>query len=273
MDPRFPSLSNIQVPCGRCVGCLLEHARQWAVRCMHEAKLHELSCFVTLTYQDDRVISLNYKHFQDFLKRLRRGSRKPIRFFASGEYGETTQRPHFHALLFGIDFTDKRLFSQRDGIRLYESPALERVWSRGFCTIGDVTFESAGYIARYCLKKLDRMVGVDMYRTLVPGVGVVERELEMLHMSLKPGIGAGWIDKYMSGTFPRDYVVIEGTKMKPPRYYDKRFKAVDPERFEQVVLASREARAKERAADSTPSRLAVRETVTRAAISKLRRGV
>lgn len=272
LDSRFPNIfSNLQIPCGRCIGCLLERARQWAVRCMHESQMHELNCFVTLTYEDDNVLSLDYKHFQDFLKRLRKGARKPIRFFACGEYGELFFRPHFHALLFGIDFTDKKLFRERDGVRLYESPALQKCWGHGFATVGEVTFQSAGYVARYCLKKLDRQVGVAMYRTIDPATGeIVDRELEMLHMSLKPGIGAGWIDRYMSNTYPRGYVVVNGARVKPPRYYDKRFDRVDPVAFEQVLL-DREARAIEHAADSTPQRLRDREVVTRAAIKSLKR--
>lgn len=269
LDSRFPGLSNLSLPCGRCIGCLLERSRQWAVRCMHEAQLHEVNCFITLTYEDDSVVSLQYKHFQDFLMRLRK--HQPFRYFACGEYGEMWFRPHFHALLFGLDFSDKRLYSTRDGIRLYESPFLSKVWGRGFCTVGECTFQSAAYIARYCLKKLDRQVGVDMYRTAVDGV-VVERELEMLHMSLKPGIGSGWIDKYFSGTYPRDYVVINGRKAKPPRFYDKRFKRRDQAAYE-VMVDVRESRARERAADNVPARLKAKETVTYAAISQLPRVV
>nr|QJA43250.1 MAG: replication initiator protein [Microvirus sp.] len=271
---RSQAVRTLDLPCGRCVGCLLERSRQWAVRCMHEAQMHELSCFVTLTYEDDSVVSLDYSHFQKFLRSLRKRSGRKVRFFACGEYGEMNFRPHFHALLFGIDFTDKRVFSRRDEVVLYESKALQEVWGRGFCTIGDVTFQSAGYVARYCMKKLDRQVGVDMYRTIDRSTGeVISRELEMLHMSLKPGIGAGWLERFQSDVYPRGYVVVNGQKAKPPRYYDKKYKCLDPQTFEDRILYERELRGIEHAADNTNERLAVRDQVQRAAISFLKRDV
>ena len=83
-------IRRLSLPCGRCVGCRLERSRQWAVRCMHEASMHMFNSFVTLTYDDDHLPeynSLNYKHFQDFMKRLRK-SHNGVRFYMCGEYGE-----------------------------------------------------------------------------------------------------------------------------------------------------------------------------------------
>ena len=96
------------VPCGRCMGCRLEKSRQWAVRCVHEAKFYEDNCFVTLTYAPEHLPkdgSLNRKHVQDFIKRLRRRlDDRKIRVFYCGEYGDKLRRPHYHLCLFNCDF-------------------------------------------------------------------------------------------------------------------------------------------------------------------------
>ena len=144
-----------KIPCGRCIGCRLEYSRQWAVRCVHESKMHSNNCFITLTYDDvhlpdDR--SLHVEHFQRFMKRLRKKCGF-VRFFHCGEYGENLGRPHYHAILFGLDFGDKRLFSRRDDINLYTSYDLSKLWTFGFSTVGDCNFDTAAYCARYTLKK------------------------------------------------------------------------------------------------------------------------
>ena len=112
---RFDITRQLDLPCGQCVGCRLERSRQWAMRCLHEAKMHDRNCFVTLTYNNDNVPadrSLNYRDFQLFMKRLRFHFRGvPIRFYMCGEYGEDFGRPHFHACLFGLDFPDKTRIS------------------------------------------------------------------------------------------------------------------------------------------------------------------
>lgn len=149
---------DLQVPCGRCVGCRLERSRQWAIRVVHEASLHERNCFITLTYSDlhlpdDR--GLHYDHFQLFMKRLRKKYGDGIRFYMCGEYGDKLGRPHFHACLFNHDFDDKKLWQTTpSGSRLFRSSDLESLWPYGFSSIGDVTFESAAYVARYIMKKV-----------------------------------------------------------------------------------------------------------------------
>ena len=95
---------TLTLPCGQCVGCRLERSRQWAIRCMHEAQLHERNSFVTLTYKGDVPDEgLRYRDFQLFMKRLRKyASGQQIRFYMCGEYGDEKGRPHFHACLFGV---------------------------------------------------------------------------------------------------------------------------------------------------------------------------
>ena len=100
----------VDLPCGQCIGCRLERSRQWAIRCVHEASLHERNCFITLTYRDECLPtngSLDLDAFQKFMKRLRRRFGEGVRFFHCGEYGENFGRPHYHAILFNLDFSDK----------------------------------------------------------------------------------------------------------------------------------------------------------------------
>ena len=143
---------RLKLPCGKCIGCLLERSRQWAVRCIHEASLHNQNCFLTLTYDDYHLPpggSLCKETFVKFMKRLRKRCGIGIRFFQCGEYGEKLKRPHHHVCLFGYDFPDKYVYGKsKSGHFLYRSSLLEELWPFGFCTIGELTKETAGYTAR-----------------------------------------------------------------------------------------------------------------------------
>ena len=116
---------KIKVPCRKCIGCRIDYSRDWAVRCVHEAQMYEDNAFITLTYSEQNVPPdgfLEKQHFQKFMKRLRRHfAPKTIRFYMCGEYGEEFGRPHYHALLFGIDFADKTFHKENHGSRLYTS--------------------------------------------------------------------------------------------------------------------------------------------------------
>lgn len=285
----------LTLPCGQCIGCRLERSRQSAVRCMHEASLHDLNSFVTLTYDSNNLSpSLNYRDFQLFMKRLRKSSARDasgteagtnptdarsgagrIRFFMCGEYGDNFGRPHFHALLFGKGFADrvewKRLPS---GSQLYRSKELERLWPYGFSSVGDVTFESAAYVARYCMKKVTGDAAAEHYQRVDCRTGeLVSVVPEFARMSLKPGIGADWIRLYRTDVYRGDgdaYVVVNGMKCKPPRYYDQYMS----ETLERDVFEfSRHVKALERLDDQTPERLAVRERVTRARLEFKKRSL
>jgi hypothetical protein len=151
---------EITLPCRQCIGCLLERSRQWAIRSMHEASLHIKNCFITLTYRPEDLPpfgSLDYKHFQLFMKRLRKKfTGQKIKFYMCGEYGENLSRPHYHACLFGFSFPDLvRYHKTPTGDQLYTSVILNDLWGKGSCTVGEVNFKTAGYTARYCLKKLN----------------------------------------------------------------------------------------------------------------------
>lgn len=254
----------MQVPCGQCIGCRLEKSRQWALRCMHEASLHEDNCFLTLTYNDENLPannSLNLRDFQLFMKRLRKAYGSNIRFFHCGEYGEKNGRPHYHAIIFNFDFPDKVLYSVRDGNRLFTSVALDNLWRRGFCSIGTVTFESAAYVARYCLKKVVGKDSDKFYERIDPSTGeVVQVAKEYATMSRRPGIGQGWYEKFRGETYRDDFVIRDGVKMRPPKAYDKYLESDDPVLHRKIVGA-RKRQAAKHADNNTPERLRVRETV------------
>lgn len=256
------------LPCGQCHGCRLERSRQWAVRIMHEASLWDASSFVTLTYDDEHLPvqgQLVYKHFQLFMRRLRkaRADRK-VRFFMCGEYGEKFQRPHFHACLFNVEFPDRELFSTAGGNRLYTSAELSRLWTDGFASVGELSFDSAAYVARYCMKKVNGKLADDHYRRtdLITGE-MVEMEPEFSHMSLKPGIAGEWFDRYWKDVVVRDEVHVNGTRAKPPRFYDKRLLVIDADKFDEIAY-ERYLKSVEFQDDTSPERLRVREEVARA---------
>lgn len=267
---------KIAVPCGQCIGCRLERSRQWALRCLHEASLYERNCFLTLTYSDQFLPPLNslrFRDFQLFMKRLRKIFGSSIRFFHCGEYGDDTKRPHYHALIFNFDFDDKVVHAiSRDGHRLYTSESLDRIWGLGFCVIGSVSFESAAYVARYCVKKFTGFAAEAAYEVVDPVTGEVlgRRAAEYATMSRRPGIGGGWYEKYSGDVFPSDSVVHNGVPMRPPKSYDRYLERDDPELMRRV-RAAREREARLHMEDNTPERLFVRETVKLAQVSSLKR--
>jgi len=269
----------ITVPCGRCIGCRLERARQWGVRCMHEASLHEENAFITLTYNDENLPkdgSLNKKHFQDFMKRLRYYMPgKTIKFYHCGEYGPKLQRPHYHACLFGVDFEDKELWKiTPNKERLFTSALLSKAWqNRGFVTTGSVTFESANYVARYILKKITGDKANEHYESIDYESGLVSKlQPEYTTMSRGGrdgrGIAHDWYERFSSDVFPSDSVIVNGSPCMPPRYYVSQLEQADPDLYK-TVKEKRKARALNHLADQTEARLKVRENVKLAQIGQL----
>lgn len=268
---------SVQVPCNQCLGCRLEYSRQWAIRCMHEASLYVDNCFITLTFSDkylpkDRSLDLSI--FQKFLKRLRKKFYPhKIRFYHCGEYGEQYGRPHYHALLFNFDFSDKVLWRQSNGYNLYRSEILEQLWPFGHATVGAATFESAAYVARYMLKKQKGKDSHEYYRRVDPDTGnYVDLTPEYATMSRKPGIGKDWLKKYKTDVYPADYVVVKGKKMRPPKYYDCQFAVEHPLEFDEIKY-SRLQKALKHADDNTPERLLVKQKIKQAKLNLLRREV
>lgn len=238
--------------------------------------MHEQNCFITLTYDDQNLPwdgSLNPKHFQDFMKRLRFKYRpQNIRFFHCGEYGEQYQRPHYHALLFNHDFEDKQLWTERDGIPTYISEELENLWPFGFSTVGRITWESAAYCARYVTKKFTGKDAQEKYWRILATDIEVQLQPEYATMSLKPGIGQTWFTDFKDDCYPSDFITVRGKKKTLPRYYDKLYHDLEPEQLERLKKRRRE-KAWERASDLTPSRLAAREQCAHAKLHRLNRPI
>ena len=210
-----------QVPCGKCDGCRAEQARQWAVRMMHESVMHASSWFLTLTYSDENIPdngSLYPEHLSGFLKGLRRG-RPPgsVSFYGCGEYGETTQRAHYHVVLYGVDFLDRVPDPHSDRIGVFRSERLERAWGLGLTEFGTVTMGSCSYVAGYVTKKVGLKNNADYVNPRTGEILVPP----FARMSLRPAIGRRWIERYWRDVYPRDFVVVDGIEAKPPRYYDK----------------------------------------------------
>ncbi|QXP07889.1 MAG: replication initiator protein [Arizlama microvirus] len=267
---------SLSLPCGQCVGCRLERSRQWAMRCMHEAQTHQSNCFITLTYDDTHLPSdgsLHYKDFQLFVKRLRKKFRfNRIRYYMAGEYGENFGRPHFHACLFGIDFHDKKLWKRTpSGALLYRSQDLETLWPFGYSSVGDVNFESAAYVARYIMKKQTGRNAYWHYSYSDLETGeIITKTPEFNKMSLKPGIGADWYEKYKSDVYPHDYVVIRGKKTRPPKAYDKMYKKSNPYEYDEL-LYNREKNAKLNPDNHDPKRLDAKRQILEQKLSLLKR--
>lgn len=266
-----------KLACGQCIGCRLKRSKAWAVRCMHESQTAGESCFVTLTYDDAHLPSqnsLNYRDYQLFCKRLRKRCGK-FRFFMCGEYGEQYSRPHFHACLFGINFPDKVLFrTLPSGSKIYTSAILESLWPFGYSSVGDVTFESAAYVARYVCKKVTGPDADSHYLRVDPTSGeVYSLTPEFARMSLKPGIGAEWFKRYgATDVFPHDRVVIAGREVSVPKFYDRLLEVQDPDLFESIALR-RMKNAEKFVDDGTPARLRDLETCTKARLSFKKRGL
>lgn len=214
---------NLQLPCGKCIGCKAARANQWAHRCEHEASIWKDNSFITLTYADERLPKdghLSSTDFQRFLKRLRQHSSRHrssigrshsanIRYFGCGEYGERHGRPHYHALLFNCTFNDQYQTGVRHGEPVFHSDTLQKLWPNGNHEIGTVTGRSAHYIAKYNLKKQ----GAGNF-----DADGVERPAPFLRMSLKPAIGATWLEKYHED-LQHGYLVQNGHQHGLPRYY------------------------------------------------------
>lgn len=261
-NKRSKEFAPFQLPCGKCLSCRLEKARQLAIRCIHEAQMHEKNCFITLTYSDENLKSnkLNYSDFQLFIKRLRdkifrdykksygkenwkllsKEERKKhyeqikIGVLGAGEYGDRTKRPHFHAIIFNWEPTDRVHYRTTDnGDKIYTSQTLEKLWGFNDSNtrpneIGAVTFESAGYVARYATKKLKH--GKDGEHDYEP----------ISKRSSKNAIGKKWIEKYYDDVFNYGTIILpNGKKSGIPRYYENWYKKNHPEKWEQYLKTTK----------------------------------
>lgn len=268
---------KIQLPCGQCIGCKISRSRQWALRCVHEASLYQNNCFITLTYNDENLPknrSLNKRHLTLFFKSLRfhhqgiepvkdeqTGTKRfPIRYFACGEYGAKLSRPHFHACIFNFNFPDRVRWTEREGITLYTSQQLQALWPYGYSTIGDVTWQSAAYVARYVTKKINGDRAAEHYIMGDPETGeAYYLEPEYITMSRRPGIAKRWFMQYKTDCFPKDYLTHEGKRLKIPSYYDRIYDQIEPEKLSAIRQERRKKACNNQ--HNTRERLKVREDI------------
>lgn len=227
------------VPCRKCVACRLNKARSWAQRCLLEKRCYDgdRSWFVTLTYDDEHLPhgcnpltgeldgrpSLRPSDFSDFLKDLREHYRRHyqhtgVRVFGCGEYGSQTLRPHLHQLLFNLPLSDLKPHKVSDlGDVYYTSELLSDVWQQGIVVIGEVTNQSAAYVARYTLKKCDSDLNYD-------DLGISP---EFIRMSRNPGIGFPYLVDHLDEIYESDLIYLPGGQIsQPPRYFDDKAEAL-----------------------------------------------
>ena len=229
---RDPQFATFKVPCNRCIECRLEYARQWAVRCVHEAEMYgDNNVFITLTYDQEHHTDekLDYRDFQLFMKRLRKLQDEPIGFFATGEYGDKGKRKHWHAIIFNWKPLDPEYYATNKlGDVTYTSEVLTRIWGKGFANFGSVTFKSAGYCARYAAKKL------------VHGHDDDHRFHPISKKSNKHAIGKKWLEKNWEDVFNHGRCVLkDGTISSIPRYYEKWFKENHPTEYLRYVTQTK----------------------------------
>nr|CAI9749868.1 replication initiation protein [Microvirus sp.] len=252
-----------EIPCGKCFACQMRKRKDMTIRLCHERKMANTACFLTLTYDDDNVpttdwLSLDnptkrYAHglgelpemtlipadVQLFMKRLRRyltyrpkhGSRDycpSIRYFAVGEYGGKTHRPHYHIIIFGWKPSDAKFFFRRGKHNICVSDTLKHLWKFGFSSVCDVDAGVARYCARYVTKKYASALEQDG-RDYMNGVRVTVPEFTLQSVR-NGGIGATWLKAYANEIRDGKVAVDFGNTVRAvtvPKYYYDRLRKVN----------------------------------------------
>lgn len=242
-----PEAKAIYVPCGHCIGCRLDKSREWALRCMMELKSQNgIAIFLTLTYNELSVpityypdpstgealpgLTLRLDDLQRFWKRLRRSlpDDMKIRYFACGEYGSQTWRPHYHAIVFGYRPDDLVLYEKHETISYFTSDSLSRIWPAGNAVVAGVTFNTCAYVARYTAKKACTL-GSDFYEKF-------NMEPPFLVMSRRPGIGWSYLEQHKN-FLENDRIYVAGSDPidgKVPRSFIQKIEESDPEIYEHI---------------------------------------
>lgn len=232
----------VELPCGSCVNCKLNRARQWAQRCVAESFLHQNNYFLTLTYDDENLPengNLVKEDLQKFWKRLRDYNSRGLpfldenfKYFACGEYGTSTFRPHYHALCFGLNLIsdDLRPYKIHHGHHLFNSSLLDSIWQKGFVVVGAVSESSCNYVSRYTYKKT-----MNEMRDFYHETGLSK---EFTVMSRRPGIASEWIEINWQDLYREGYLCYAtedgGRRLYPTKYYTNKLEALDPELFQDV---------------------------------------
>lgn len=248
-----------QIPCGKCIGCRLEYAKEWATRGFLESLEWQNNYFVTLTYDDDNIHMYDYvedeegytwtnngewggtlvpKELQDFIKRLRiymdrNYKNKDIRYMACGEYGGETQRPHYHLILFNLNLPLDSFYAPKiiNKNMYYQNTIIEKMWKFGFSNVCPSNWNTMNYVARYITKKVNGSQADKHYAEL-------GQEKEFFRVSLKPGIGENYFHKHWKEIYKNDKVYIinraGSVAVKPPKYFDELLKREQPEAWKKI---------------------------------------
>ena len=274
---------KLTIKCGQCSGCKLENARQWAIRIKHEASMHSQNSFITLTYDEKNLPptgTLVLKHWQDFMKRLRKSqSHKKLSFYHCGEYGEKQGRPHYHAIIFNHQFSDLIPIPRKKD--LHTSETLKTLWGKGHISVGSVTFESASYVASYVQKKINgpqaeainQSNGLKHYERMTREGEVITLKKEYATMSRRPGIASRWLAKHHTDIYPSDFVTHKGNKQSLPKYYDTQYEILtkDTPEIMQTILKKRQNKMKKLAHLFTPEALKQKEVHHKAKMALYKR--
>lgn len=196
------SVHGMSVACGNCVGCRLARAEMWAIRLRHEWSYWKDASFLTLTYDEDHLPegrTLVPGHMQLFWKRYRKDTGRMVKYFMCGEYGELNDRPHYHAVAFGIPATS----SSRDEI--------DERWGMGRTSCTQLTQERIRYTAKYITKKVNGKLQLATYGERIP---------PFQRSSI--GIGKRWLSDNNAKVERMLYITVNGRKVPIPRYYKDR---------------------------------------------------
>lgn len=224
--------NGLLLPCGICILCRQEQARQAAVRITHEATLHDQNCFLTLTYNEQSIPQdggLNYQHLTDFWKRLRYHYGK-LSYYAVGEYGDKTNRPHYHACVFGHDFFEGAVVIKEEPHRLWTNARLNQAWGLGHVAIGTLDHNTASYTTGYILKK---QRAKQRYCVIETGTGELIT-VEGPRAFMSRNIGRRWWERWGEGVQNWDRVIINGKPQKPPKAYDRWLGEINKQRMEEI---------------------------------------
>lgn len=214
------TINVVTLPCGHCIECKKKYTSAWVLRCQAELKQHKTACFLTLTYnKENNPIVLVKKDFQDFMKRFREYLREHfgvfIRFFACGEYGSKKQRPHYHCIVFGWCPPDLQYFYSENGIDIFLSNTVEKLWGKGFITCGiDMSPMAMRYTVKYLQKSNSKSLPVH------PITGETVKPFTL--MSRRPGIGANIETDENIYDLPTGKLYLDGQIVPMPRYYIQR---------------------------------------------------
>ncbi len=291
------TLQTLEVACGQCLGCRVDHRLMWSIRIIHESSMYldqYGNSWATLTYRDadactdqqfknrhyvPQDYSLRPSHVSGFIRSLRRANKNhKIRYFYCGEYGDENQRPHYHICIFNHSFDDLYLWKDDEGLYTYTSESLQKHWPYGFTTVAELNLRTAAYTAGYALKKITGKRAWDHYLRSTEHGEAYWLLPEYIRMSTgrgKPsGLGASFYEKYNSDIFPSDQSPIPGHGQSElvPRYYQNILAEQNPKMLEEVKLL-RKAFITAHAADFTPDRLRDKYICAKAKESQLKRNL